>query len=38
MEGAERTKKANRIAHGDGNTSVKEYRPARKGRIVAEIE
>tara|TARA_Y100000746_G_scaffold143428_1_gene122677 strand:+ start:154 stop:495 length:342 start_codon:yes stop_codon:yes gene_type:complete len=38
VEAAERTKKANRVAHGDGNISVKEYKPARKGRIVAEIE
>ena len=38
MEGAVRKKKANRVEHGAANAAVKEYIPARKERIVAEVE
>ena len=38
MEGAVRKKKANRVEHGAANASLKEYRPARKERIISEVE
>ena len=38
MEGAVRKKKANRVEHGAANAVVEEYMPARKERIVAEVE
>ena len=38
MEGAVRKKKANRVEHGAANASLEEYRPARKERIISEVE
>lgn len=38
MEGAVRKKKTNRVEHGAANASLEEYRPARKERIISEVE